>query len=256
MSETTPPQKIFVCFSKIEDLDRIMEFYDLNAHQNVRKRQRELIQKLADEGSVVFLEDEDKKIVAASITYPYTEKNTGSKVIWQEIGTTRIVLNGYPGLFDLMTCLQALRSHLIEPPAECFVANMLTAPVQKMAEKLGWRAFVPPQALLDAKVVYLDYTSENNHNTKPPSFDNWYQLPVDSYPILARAVVAAIDNPELTHYKNGDKILLDFSKTKTIEIFAENIRKLAAMYLQSHEGERFNKAVEKTRTAFLKKAIR
>src|SRR5476651_2251495 len=111
---TDAPKKYFIRFSKTEDFDNISDFYDLNGHKNVLKRQTDLMKQLTEDGAVVIVEDDKGKIVAASITYAHkaTGKDGVERIEWQELGTTRCVLNGYPGLFDAMITMQTLRAFL------------------------------------------------------------------------------------------------------------------------------------------------
>ena len=72
---TDAPKKYFIRFSVEEDFDRISEFYDLNAHKNVLKREHDLMKQLTTDGAVVLVEDEKGQIVAA---HPYS----GEKLNW------------------------------------------------------------------------------------------------------------------------------------------------------------------------------
>ena len=92
------PKKFYVRFSREADFDKICDFYDLNAHKNVRKRHEELIKKLVKDGAVILIEDEDGKIVASSVSYPHkvADKEGIERVQWQEIGSTRVVLRVRP----------------------------------------------------------------------------------------------------------------------------------------------------------------
>lgn len=221
----TAPDKYFVRFSTAADHQKIMDFYELNAHKNVRKRQSDLVQKLADTGAVILIEDAQGKIVASSITYPHkvTDPDGVERVKWQEIGSTRIVLNGYPGFFDIMVSLQTLRAFLVEPPEDCFVAQMHTTAVQKMAERHGWRRFSSaPQKLMDAKRTTVDLS-----DTFALSVQNWYAATRESLPYTAKLLCNAIDQPCLTHTKTGNKIQIDFSKSNFLSLFGTDIRELA-----------------------------
>jgi len=220
---TDQPKKYFVRFSSANDFDKISDFYDLNSHKNVRKRPQELMKQLAADGAVVLIEDEQGAIVAASITYAQktTDKDGQDHVSWQEIGTTRAVLNGYPGLFDAMIAMQTLRAFLVEPPEKTFVAQMKTIPVQTMAGKIGWRPMegVPPQELLDAKRDTIDGGEVTT--------DHWYICGMEALPTIAKWMEKTMDNPVLENKKTGDKIELDFSKSTFFKMFSDEIRNLA-----------------------------
>lgn len=248
------PTKYFVRFSSTADFDKIVEFYDLNAHKNVRKRQHELMKKLVEDGAVVMIEDAQGKIVAASITYPHTvtDKNGIEHVQWQEIGTTRIVLNGYPGLFDAMVTMQTLRSFLVEPPEGTFVAQMHTAPVQGMAEKLGWRRMeAMPDGLMDAKIRSVDPADVPNLSTT-----NWFLCGIEALPVMASRMVKSIDNPVLENKKTGEKIELDYSKSTFFKLFGDEIRQLATKTYGDVDKPEANQNVRQRRDKWLKNFFR
>lgn len=217
------PTKYFIRFSQAEDFDRIWDFYDINAHKNVLKREHDLMKQLAEDGSIVLVEDEKGKIVAASITYSHKAKDEHGveHVKWLELGTTRCVLNGYPGLFDAMIAMQTLRSFLVEPPENMFVAQMETTPVQNLAKKLGYREMgEPSEAMLRAK----EKTVSNGHATT----NDWYVCGMEGLPIMAKWMEAAVENPILTSKKTGEQIEIDFSKSSFFNMFKDEIKNLAA----------------------------
>src|ERR1700722_8574393 len=117
-------------FSQTSDCDSLFAFYDSHLHKNVLQRDPELLKKMIGDGDVVLIEDAAGKIVAASITYPYaTADGQGNEdVKWQENGTPRCGLNGY-GLPDALIPLQPLRTFIVEPPSDRFIAQMETTPV-------------------------------------------------------------------------------------------------------------------------------
>ncbi len=222
---TDAPKKLFIRFSNASDHDNLMEFYELNAHKNVRKREQALMKQLIEDGAVVLIEDAGGQIVAASMTYPHKTIDKGGveRVQWQEVGTTRIVLNGYPGLFDAMITMQTLRAFLVEPPESTFVAQMHTAPVQGMAEALGWRRMsVMPQDLMDAKIRSVDPADAANVNA-----NNWYVCGLEALPTMATRMVKSIDDPILENKKTGERIELDYSRSTFFKLFGPEIRVLA-----------------------------
>src|SRR4051812_25664722 len=115
---STEPVRYYPRFSRAEDHDKLLAFYDDNAHKNVLKRNADLLKKMISDGAVVLVEDQAGKIVAASITYPYTktDKKGNENVKWQEIGTLRCALNGF-GIFDALISMQILRTFLLDPPS-------------------------------------------------------------------------------------------------------------------------------------------
>jgi len=251
---TETPKKLFIRFSNANDFDNIMEFYELNAHKNVRKRQSDLMKQLAEDGAVVLIEDEQGKIVAASMTYPHKtpDKAGVERVQWQEIGTTRIVLNGYPGLFDAMITMQTLRAFLVEPPDSTFVAQMHTAPVQGMAEALGWRPMpVMPDGLMDAKIRSVDPGDVPNL-----SANNWYLCGMEALPTMAARMVKSIDDPILENKKTGEKIELDYSRSTFFKLFGPEIRVLANKTYGDVEKPDTAQSVRQRRDRWLKNFFR
>ena len=222
---TSSPEKYYVRFSKTEDFDKILEFYEMNAHKNVVKRDLDLMKKMTDEGAVILIEDSKGKIVASSITYPHKVKDANGveHIKWQELGTTRIALNGYPGLFDAMVTMQALRTFLVEPPEERFIAHMITDPVQKMANRLGWRR-------LDAAHI-SDELVECKKKSVAPGVKvdkvDWFHCGAEAIPGMAAWMVKAMDSPVLENKKTGEKIQLDFSKSTFFKFFETEIRNIA-----------------------------
>lgn len=223
MTGEKKPEKYYVRFSKTSDFTKISEFYDLNAHKNVLKREVDLMKKMTEEGNVVLVEDEHGKIVAASITYPHRAKDEHGveHIQWHEVGTTRIALNGYQGIFDAMIAMQTLRGFLVEPPDNMFVAQMETTPVQNLAKKLGWRE-IPGGAsaeMLEAK----SHTVTNGHATS----NDWYCFGMEAMPVAAKWLENALENPVFAHKKGGADIELDFSRSTFVQMFKDEIKNLS-----------------------------
>ena len=249
---TDAPKKYYIRFSVEEDFDRISEFYDLNAHKNVLKREHDLMKQLTGDGAVILVEDEKGKIVAASITYAHKAKDEHGveHVQWQELGTTRCVLNGYGGIFDAMISMQTLRAFLVEPPDNLFVAQMETTPVQNLAKKLGWRSLEggPSEALLEAKKK----TVTDGHATD----NDWYCCGIEGLPVMAKWFESAIKNPVLTNKKTGEQIELDFSKSTFFTMFKEEITHLAQKDLGDVEKPDAAQSLRIRRDKWLKKFFR
>lgn len=217
---TDTPKKLFVRFSNVDDHDKIMDFYRANPHSNVSDRHEDLMKKMADNGSIILLESEKGEIVGASISYPLMSEKDPSRQQWLEIGTTRIVLNGYPGMFDVMIAMQTLRAYLVEPPDDKFVCQMESPLVRKMAYKLGFRPLQPSEEL----VRVSDATVEAEETCGD---ENWYSAGPEALPVLAKLMRDALDKPYLENPKTGDKIKLDFSKSVFFKLFEPEIRDLA-----------------------------
>jgi hypothetical protein len=218
-------KKYYMRFSNAQDLEQILDFYELNAHKNVRKRRTDLLQNLAENGAIIILEDDDKRIAATSITYPHTATDTSGieRVKWQEVGSTRIVLNGYPGLFDAMVGMQVLRAFLVEPPEDRFVAKMHSPAVLKMACRLGWRSLQAADSLVDSQFKTID-----SDELAIPSKENWFHVGIEGLPVMARAMCEVLNKSHLEHPKTGEKIYLDLSKSEFFRIFESDIRQIAA----------------------------
>ena len=223
MTDAKPP-KYFIRFSQETDFNKVAAFYDINAHENVLKRENDLIRKMVDDGAVIIVEDEKGTIVASSITWPHkvTDANGVEQTKWHELGTTRCVLNGYPGLFDAMIAIQSLRSFLVEPPENVFVARMLTTPVQGLARKLGWREMQGevPQDLVDSRL--------KTFSGGDPALDNWFVFGMEGMPVAAKWLESTLENPVLTNKKTGEQIELDFTKSTFVMMFKDEIKNLAA----------------------------
>jgi hypothetical protein len=249
---TDAPKKYFIRFSVEEDFDRISEFYDLNTHKNVLKREHDLMKQMTTDGAVILVEDEKGKIVAASITYAHKAKDEHGveHVQWQELGTTRCVLNGYGGIFDAMIAMQTMRAFLVEPPDNLFVAQMETTPVQNLAKKLGWRSMEggPPESLLAAKRK----TVSDGHATS----NDWYVAGIESLPIAAKWFEKTVENPVMTNRKTGEQIELDFSKSTFFRMFKDEIAHLATKDLGDAEKPDAAQSMRARRDKWLKKFFR
>ncbi|MCE9507165.1 MAG: hypothetical protein K8R48_02465 [Alphaproteobacteria bacterium] len=246
---TAQPKKYYIRFSKVEDHDKIMEFFAANPHKNVADRHSDLIKTLADNGSVILIEDaQTGTFVGVSISYPLFAKNGAvEQEKWLEIGTTRIVLNGYPGLFDAMVALQVMRAYLVEPPEDRFVCQMESPLVRKMADKLGFRPYTPSQELVDISDKTLDIDAGSSYG-----FDNWYSAGPEALPVLAKYLKEVLDKPCLEHLKTGEKIELDFSKSNLFKVFEDEIRSLAGRNLGDPDKPDPTKSLAKNRQEWLR----
>ena len=180
-------KKYFARYSNSDDFDRLMAFYKANPHKNVCDRNESLMRELVENGSVTMIQSAvTGDVVAASISYPLKGED-GVSQKWLEIGTTRSVLNGYPGLFDVMIAMQVMRAYLVEPPQERFVCQMESPAVRKMAHHLGFRPYTPSDELVRVSdaTVNADETS---------GFENWYSAGPEALPVVAQRLMAAFDN--------------------------------------------------------------
>ena len=245
--------RFFIRFSSKEDIEKVSDFYDMNAHKGVRKRRMDVLTELCTNGSIVLAENEDGKIVGASISYPHatTDADGIERVKWVEVGSTRIVANGYSGLFDILVAMQLLRSYMVEPPEDRFVAQMHTKPVQGLAENIGWRRFDGHEELHRRKVSTVESTDHGGVLE-----GNWFHLGVEGLPSIANVVVGLLDNPVLKHRKTGEGVAIDFSATGFIKMFEQNIRALATRDYGSLEKPDMKKGIADHRLQWLRRHIR
>lgn len=248
-SVTEQPRKFYVRFSNIEDHEKIMEFYTKNPHKNVAGRHEDLMRDLADKGSITLIEDaKTGEIVGASISYPMNGLNGTVEIEkWLEVGTTRMSLNGYPGLFDVMITMQVLRAFLVEPPEDRFVCQMESPMVQKMAMRLGWRPYTPSKELVDVSDKTLDLEPGDTYG-----YDNWYSAGAEALPVMAKLMKDTIDKPCLEHAKTGARIELDFSKSKFFKLFEDEIRHLAGRDFGPVDEPDYTQSVAKRRQDWMR----
>lgn len=241
----TEPKKYFVRFSNIDDHDKLMEFYAANPHKNVCDRNEEMMRNLADNGSITIIEAEDGTIVGASISYPLMGENDPNSQKWLEIGTTRIVMNGYPGLFDVMIAMQTLRAYLVEPPEERFVCQMESPAVRKMAARLGFRPYMPSDELVRVSDATLT-VDESAGN------EGWFSAGPEALPVLAKRMLEAIDQPHIAHLKTGEQIKLDFSKSKFFKVFEDEFRNLATRDFGNPDTPDYKTSIAKNRQSWMR----
>jgi len=243
---TNEPTRYYPRFSQAKDLENLLKFYDMNAHKNVLKRDQELFKKMVNDGDVVLIEDEAGKIAASSIMYPFVSKDAAGNdnVKWHEIGTLRCTLNGY-GLMDTLVSMQTLRTFLVEPPSDRYIAHMITTPVQNMAKALGFREFIPLEEVFNIKATMIDGATGQQ--------ENWYQGGIETIPVMARALVKFLDKPVLENKKTQEKIVLDFSRSTFCQKLEPEIRALAAANLGDIEKPDFAKSVKKEQKKLIRK---
>lgn len=239
-------KKYFVRFSRSDDFDRLMTFYKANPHKNVCDRTEDLLRELVDNGSVTIIQDaETKDIVAASVSTLLKGADGGPAHKWLEIGATRSILNGYPGLFDVMISMQVLRAFLVEPPEERFVCQMESPAVRKMAHNLGFRPYVPSDELVKAS----DGTLQVEETC---GYDNWYSAGPEALPVVAQRMMEAIDKPYLQHLKSGQKIELDFSQSKFFQLFRDEFKELAKRDMGNHEEPDYTQSISASRQKWMR----
>lgn len=242
----TDVTKYFVRFSNSDDFDKLMEFYKENPHKNVCDRNEQLMRDVVENGSVTLIEREsDGKIVGASISYALGGEADPEHQKWLEIGTTRMVLNGYPGLFDVLIGMQTLRAFLVEPPSERFVCQMESPAVRKMAHRLAFRPYDPSDELVRVSDVTVGAEESSGK-------DNWYSAGPEALPTVAKRLLEAIDKPYIEHLKTGEKIKLDFSKSKFFRVFEEEFRDLAKRDFGDPETPDYSANIQKSRQKWMR----
>lgn len=243
------PQTFSIRFSNVDDLENIMAFYAKYPHKNVAGRHENLIRELADSGSIIMVENKDTgEIVGLSISYPIMAHDGGvDQEKWLEVGTTRMVLNGYAGLFNVMIGMQVLRAYLVEPPEERFVCQMESPFVRAMAHELGFRPFVPSKELVELSDKTLDIADGETYG-----YENWYSAGPEALPVLAQKMIEAMDKPCLENPKTHETIQLDFSKTKFFDMFEKEIRSLAGKSYGNPDTPDMEKSVAKHRQEWMR----
>ncbi len=246
---TTENRKFNIRFAKVEDHAALMQFYAENPHENVCDRHSDLVKDLADKGSVILVEEKSTgDIVGVSISYPlFVKQGEIEQEKWLEIGTTRMVLNGYAGLFDVMIGLQVLRAYLVEPPDGPFVCQMTSPMVQAMAKKLGFHAITPSDELVATSDKTLDIGTGDTYG-----YDNWYAAGPEMLPVMAKHLVEALEKPYLEHYKTGEKIEIDVSQSSFYTTFKDEIQKLSGRNLGDPQLADETKSIAKNRDEWMR----
>ncbi len=218
-----------VRFSSAGDYQRVLDFYTKNYHTNVCNRKEELMKALEANGGDIIIEDKNGNIVGSSIAYPlYAANQNGQDPSstempkWIEIGTTRMILNGYDGLFDIMIALQVLRTTLVEPPEQKFAVQVESDRVREKFNALGFKTFVPPADLVAASDGTL------THYTGSCGFEKWAGAGPDALKTMAQRLITAVDRGTLTNAKTGHQIKVDLSGMTFFKTFEPHIRALAA----------------------------
>lgn len=220
------PEKFYVRFSTKEDAEKIKKFYLDNQHHNVRTRQEKMLGERIQDGDVVLIENEAGDIVGASVMYPLhgKDKNGRDVVKWQEVGTLRVIKNGYAGLFNILISTQILRTMLVEPPEERIVAKINPA-VWPLAQGIGAARWTPTQEVIDSATSTKIPVPGSGDPT-----ENWIQVTREAMPKVAKSLLYVYDNPLLKHkgYKeNGQQIEISFERMKFVGKFYEELKILS-----------------------------
>lgn len=232
--------KYYVRFSEEKDKEKIFKYYIENKHDCLTTRREALLSELISGGSVVIIESEKGDIIASSITYPCMEDD---QLKWQEVGTTRITLNGYKGIFDLLITAQLLRAYSLNPPSEFFIAQMETRPVQMIAENIGWKKFGQDRDdIAKASTKTLDTSHDPNYCK---SSQDWFYIDEYSIVQIAETLSAISKDPVLKHYKNPDKsIEVSFERSPLLLSIIQHMDKATHSYKKQLPARNDNSAAK------------
>ena len=210
-------KRYFVRASTGADLKNIQDFYHDHEHKNVLARDPQLVRTLVENGNVCLIEDVAGVIVGASISYPLKTDPASLGHDFMEVGSTRITLNGYPGVFDALIGFQILRACFVDPPEQRVLCKVDAPPVQAIIQTFGYRSYSPTPAVLAAKSVMIGKQAQDI---------NWFSLGVEALPVAARNIVKCMDQP-ITSIKGTEPVQIDFSRSKFVQIFEKDMRILA-----------------------------
>lgn len=210
-------KRYFIRASNGADLNNIQDYYRDHEHKNVLARDAQLVKTLVENGNVCLIEDAAGTIVGASISYPLQTDPASNGHDFIEIGSTRITLNGYPGVFDALIGFQILRTCFIDPPEQRMLCKVDAPPVQGIIQTFGFRPYAPSAEVLAAKSAMLGKQAQDI---------NWFSLGVEALPTAAKNIVKCMDQP-IAAAKGGDAIEIDFSRSKFVQIFEKDMRILA-----------------------------
>lgn len=218
-------KKLFVRFSEPEDEDAIFEFYASNPHTYVAKREPEVWRERIASGAVTLIHDEDGTIVASSISYPLVCKDEDGEDahMWTEIGSTRVALDGI-GLFKTLVSAQIMRAYLLEPPEDRFALEIIKGNEHSkhVFLKAGATAFDIPDAL---QVKVLNSLAPESKNIDV----EWFQMGVETLPLMAQYVLDSYKNPKLVNKKTGEEYELDFSRCALTTQFLDAVENVAGL---------------------------
>jgi len=246
LTQTQDTQRVMrLRFSRKCDVERLTEYYGENTHENVYVRDPAVLRERIESGAAIILEDDQGHIHGASISYPITlEKGGETCHVWSELGSTRITLNGF-GLYPYMVAAQTLQGFMVEPPYNCFVAEVdvdNAAVIGLLHGKLQWPEYDAPKSLTDK----MEDSVKEGEEIVPV---NWYHCGPETLQHQAQVVKKLVDNPVLVNKKTGETIELDLSQFQLANAFKPALEQLAAEGARPDNGPRRYKTLSGLRGA-------
>lgn len=240
-------KKLYIRFSKKEDTQNILNFYNNNEHEYVAGRDPAVLKKMAQGGAVTLIEDEKGKIVATSISYPMTQKNDQGieHHRWSEIGSTRVSLGGL-GLFKVLFSAQLIKAFFLEPPEEKFVIEIDhdNKHSKHVFEKIGCEDFEDTGDIQNLAEQTMDPDDTGAEV-------DWYFFPAEKMHLLAQNMLNFKKNPQITNKKTGEVYELDFSRCQLFTVFEKELRVLANKPIKTPQNSNKRLPIKQASQQFL-----
>ena len=221
-------------FSRQEDTQKLMEFYNENTHENVYVRDPDVLEERIRNGAAIIFEDEHGNIQGASVAYPI--ENAKGEHEWTELGSTRITFNGF-GLYPYMVAAQTIQGFMVEPPEDSFVAEVdidNDAVISLLHGKLQWPDFDAPEELTDK----MEDSVKDGEEIMPV---NWYHCGPESIAHQAQVVKKLVDNPVLYNKRTEETVDVDLSQFPPAKHFRQALERLARYQVPEQRQEKHRK---------------
>lgn len=219
-------------FTQEADVQKVMDFCAATRHAGVRARDPDVLKASVSDGSVLVLENPKGGIEGMIAIYPLLERDEkgAERQRWAELGSVRILLNGFPGLFETMIAMSVLRAHFMEPPDEAIIARVGHPSVQQRMAAMGWVSSSPdPQAVVLA--ARTKRYEDDLPQTAAPAVQSpvWMKVDPEAYSVMAGQLCRMIDDPVLTRADGKMRIGIDFSLEGGSFLFHDHLRALARL---------------------------
>lgn len=202
-------RKFYLRFADSADQQNVFDFYAHNTHPFVFRRDAEVWRERIANGAVTMIEDENKNIVAAAISYPVLLKdaNDNEYHAWTEVGSVNVALKD-SGLFTPLVTAHVMRAYLFEPPEERFVAEIKAANTHSFHcfTKSGWREFQVPQNIQDK--IFETIVPEDRDPTA-----RWVFADGDLIAQMAQYIHTHLQQPLRGVQKDGGDYEISFAKS-------------------------------------------